>query len=202
MTECGRWVKTQGKGRISMSDYSVEQYVADLRAIVAEESDEGAIVARVRPLAQQLTAQPCWIDSQEIRYNEAQGFGIRLLHQEDNHDLAVFLFSWLPDRGTLPHNHKTWAVVVGIDGEEQEVHFRRRDDVSEPGHAELERTGDLTLRNGDITSCMPDDIHSVWNTGQKVSLSLHTYGRHINHTNRSEFHLETNEERPYVVQVD
>ena len=31
------------------------------------------------------------------------------------------------------------------------------------------------------------EIHSVWNTGDQVSISLHTYGRHINHTGRSEF---------------
>lgn len=187
---------------MTAASYSVEDYVRDMKAIVAEESDEGAIVERVKPLAQRLAAQPDWLDSGEIRYNEAQGFGIRLLHQEENHDLAVFLFSWLPDRGTLPHNHKTWAVVVGIDGEEQEVQFRRLDDGGTPGHAKLERTGDWTLTAGAVTTCLPDDVHSVWNTGSQVSLSLHTYGRHINYTGRSEFDPETDTERPYVVQVD
>jgi hypothetical protein len=27
--------------------------------------------------------------------------------------------------------------------------------------------------------CMPEDIHTVWNGTDKVSLSLHTYGKHI-----------------------
>ena len=187
---------------MSAPDYSVEDYVKDLRAIVAEESEESAVVERVKPLAQRLAARPDWGDSGEIRYNEEQGFGIRLLHQEENHDLAVFLFSWLPDRGTLPHNHKTWAVVVGIDGEEEEVQFRRLDDGSTPGYAKLERTGDWTLTAGAVTTCLPEDIHSVWNTGSQVSLSLHTYGRHINFTGRSEFDPESDLERPYVVQVD
>lgn len=187
---------------MSTESYGVEAYIADLKRITAEESDQGQIAERVKPLAKRLVETPGWYDPNEIVYNEEQGFGIKLLHEEDNHDLAVFLFSWLPDRGTLPHNHNTWAVVVGMEGEEQEVHYRRLDDGTREGHAKLERTGDWTLRQGDVTTCAPKDIHSVWNTGADVSLSLHTYGRHINYTNRSEFHLDTDEERPYMVAVD
>ena len=40
---------------------------------------------------------------------------MHLLHEEPNHDLAVFVLTWLPDRGTMPHNHMTWAVVAGIE---------------------------------------------------------------------------------------
>lgn len=187
-----------------MSDgkYSLDNYIEDLKRISAEESDDQAIVDKLKPLAERLGHNRDWVDRDKIVYNHDQGFGIQLLHQEPNHDLAVFLFSWLPNRGTLPHNHKTWAVVVGLEGEEKEEHFRRVDDGSTPGHAELEHTGDWTLTSGDVTSCLPEDIHSVWNHGDDVSLSLHTYGRHINYTGRSEFDLEKNAERPYQVAVD
>jgi hypothetical protein len=33
-------------------------------------------------------------------------------------------------------------------------------------------------------------------------MSLHTYGRHINYTGRSEFDLEHKREKPYVIKVD
>jgi len=55
---------------------------------------------------------------------------------------------------------------------------------------------------GDVATCLPNDIHTVWNVGDDVSLSLHTYGRHINFTGRSEFDPEKDEERPYIVIVD
>ena len=32
-------------------------------------------------------------------------------------------------------------------------------------------------------------------------MSLHTYGRHINYTGRSEFDLEHKREKPYVIRV-
>ena len=187
---------------MSASNYTLQNYISDLKQIAGEESDASKVVERVTPLAARLGVDRGWIKKEDIKFNEEQGFGIRLLHEEPNHDLAVFLFSWLPNRGTLPHNHKTWAVVVGLEGEEKEVHFRRMDNGSKPGHAVLEKTGDLALGSGDVTTCLPEDIHSVWNYGETPSLSLHTYGRHINHTGRSEFDLDRNEERPYRVAVD
>ncbi|MEM7428150.1 MAG: cysteine dioxygenase family protein [Pseudomonadota bacterium] len=183
-------------------DYSVEEYVADIRAIASEESDHGGITRRIKPLALRLAADRSWFKDEYRHCDPDQGFGVHLLHEEENHDLAVFVLSWLPDRGTLPHNHLTWAVVAGIEGEEYEVGYDRLDDGSKPGYAELGKCGDAILRPGDVSACMPQDIHSVWNTGSEVSVSLHTYGRHLNHTGRSEFDLEANAERPFMVKVE
>ena len=183
-------------------NYSLEQYVADIRAIAAEETDEAAITDRIKPLARRLAEAPGWFRDEYRNCDPDQGFGVHLLHEEDNHDLAVFVLSWLPDRGTLPHNHCTWAVVAGIEGEEFEVGWERHDDGSKPGYADIRKTGEATLRPGDVAACMPSDIHSVWNTGTEVSVSLHTYGRHLNFTGRSEFDPEKKEERPFVVKVE
>jgi predicted metal-dependent enzyme (double-stranded beta helix superfamily) len=45
-------------------------------------------------------------------------------------------------------------------------------------------------------------IHKVTNETDSLTLSLHTYGRHINHTNRSQFDLETGAIKSYMVRVD
>lgn len=184
------------------SAYSIGDYVADIREITRQESSEEAITRRIRPLAKRLAATPGWIRDEWRHCPEDQGFGVHLLHEEDDHSLAVFLISWLPDRGTLPHDHQTWAVVAGISGQEQEVEWRRLDDGAKPGYAKLERGEVRVMTAGDSSACMPGDIHSVWNVGDNISLSLHTYGKHINHTGRSEFDPEKNEERPFVVTVD
>lgn len=182
--------------------YSIRDYVEDLRTIVADGRSEREIVERVKPLARRLAAAPGWLRPEHRECNPEQGFGVHLLHEEPGHDLAVFVIAWLPDRGTLPHNHKTWAVVVGLEGQERESFWERRDDGSRPGHARIERAGERLMREGDVSACLPDEIHSVWNCGGSTSLSLHTYGRHINFTGRSEFDPATNEERPMIVAVE
>ncbi|MGI9520108.1 MAG: hypothetical protein ACR2PG_00535 [Hyphomicrobiaceae bacterium] len=186
---------------MSKSEYSVDQYVADIREIVASQRDPAIITQQIAPLARRLATTDGWLKDGHRECNEEQGFGVHLLHEEDNHDLAVFVLTWLPDRGTLPHNHLTWAVVAGIEGNEHETEWNRLDDGSRPDFAHIERSGESDLRRGDVSICMPDAIHSVWNTGDQVSISLHTYGRHINYTGRSEFDPEEKIERPYVVSV-
>ena len=55
---------------------------------------------------------------------------------------------------------------------------------------------------GDAVCCMPEDIHSVWDNGAELAVSLHTYGRHLNHTGRSVFDVAAKSEMPCVVKVD
>ena len=183
------------------SPYSLEQYVQDLRAITAQETGPEKITARVGPLAQKFARAPGWFRPEYRKCDEEQGFGVHPLHEEPNHDLAIFLISWLSDRGTTPHNHKTWAVVVGLEGDEQEVSYGRLDDGSKPGYADLQRGGAHVMRAGDVARCYPEHIHSVWNVGKDISMSLHTYGRHINYTGRSEFDPEAKREKPFIVKV-
>ena len=44
-----------------------------------------------------------------------------------------------------------------------------------------------------------DHIHSVMNHSDRVTVSLHTYGMHVNHTGRSQFDVEKNLEIPFTV---
>lgn len=183
------------------SSYSLDQYVCDLRSITAKQTDPVTITKLVAPLARKFAQTPGWMRPEYRECDVEQGFGVHILHEEPNHDLAVFLISWLPNRGTTPHNHKTWAVVVGLKGQEQEVSYDRLDDGSNPGYADLRRTDSHVMTAGDIACCYPEHIHSVWNVGKDISMSLHTYGRHINYTGRSQFDLEQKREMPFAVKV-
>lgn len=184
------------------TDYGLKDYVADLRAIAAEESDDAAIMERVKPLALRLTSSAAWVPAECRTTNPEQGFGMHLLHEEDDHSLAVFIIAWESNKGLPPHNHKTWAVVTGIEGVEHEVNYNRVDDGSRAGHADLQKVHEETLHPGAASCCLPEDIHSVHNTGDVLSVSLHTYGRHLNHTGRSVYDLATKSEKKLVVNVE
>jgi predicted metal-dependent enzyme (double-stranded beta helix superfamily) len=92
-------------------------------------------------------------------------------------------------------------VVVGIEGQEEEINFERVDDGTSPGFADLKRGGEHLMGLGDIARCYPEHIHSVRNIGKDISMSLHTYGRHINYTGRSEFDLEQKREKSFMIKV-
>ncbi|CAA6819979.1 MAG: Unknown protein [uncultured Thiotrichaceae bacterium] len=187
---------------MATTDYSISQYISDIQVIASEETDPKALTEAIKPLAARLAATDEFKKDKYKACDEEQGFGVHLLHEEENHDLGVFLFSWLPGRGTLPHNHKTWAVVAMVEGEERETYWKRKDDGAKDGYAEIEKTGEVLMTPGDIATCLEDHIHAVTNAGDSVSMSLHTYGRHINYTGRSQFDPDKNAEIPFVVTVD
>jgi len=115
------------------TSYTLDQYVHDLRTIAAQETDPVKITDLVAPLAKKFAQSPELRRPEYRECDDEQGFGVHMLHEEPNHDLAVFLVSWLPNRCTTPHNHKTWAVVVGIEGQEQEISYYRLDDGTTRG---------------------------------------------------------------------
>jgi predicted metal-dependent enzyme (double-stranded beta helix superfamily) len=181
--------------------YTLERFIEDLRHITADSADERQILSRVRPLAHRLALSRTWLRPEHYEADAEQGFGAHVLHEEPDHTLAVFAASWLPSRGAPPHDHGTWAVVAGVDGPEKNVFWERLDDRSRSGYAELRKTGEKVFGPGDVLAMPSGGIHSVVNESAKVSLSLHVYGKHVNHTERSKFDPEQRTETIFKVKL-
>ena len=179
----------------------VARYVAALRGARAA-GDEAGVLRAVREAASALAAcRSQWLTPRMREPDPEQGFGLYVLHEEPDHSLATFVVSWLPRRGTAPHDHGTWSVVVGLEGEERNEMWRRLDDGTRPGYAELARTGEKVFGADEVLVMPTGVIHSVWNDSGHVSVSLHVYGRHINHTDRSQFDPVARTEMPYKVRI-
>jgi predicted metal-dependent enzyme (double-stranded beta helix superfamily) len=188
---------------ITMSEpYTLDRYVEDLRRITGETDDEDEILSRVGPLARRLALEKSWLQPKHYETDPEQGFGAHLLHEEPDHSLAVLVVNWLPGRGTPPHDHGTWAVVAGVEGAERNIRYRRLDDGSRPDYAELEVKHDFDAEEGALVCMKTGGIHAVRNETDRVTLSLHTYGKHVNYTERSQFDPETRERKDFVVRVE
>ena len=181
--------------------YTRPQFVEDLRAIASTSADTNELITRTKPFAIRLAASPDLRARCRKECDAEQGFGFQLLHEEPDHNLAVALLSWLPGRGTPPHDHGTWGVVVGVEGDEVNTFYKRVDDGSRPGHAELRKLSEKVFQPGEAIGITPAIIHSVHNDTAEISVSLHIYGRHINYTQRSKFDVERETEEPFVVKV-
>ena len=177
-----------------MSEYVLPSFVADLRAATAGADAERAVVERVKPLVARFAASPGWRKSAYYECDPDQGFGIHVLHEDPGHGLWVIAVSWLPHRGPPPHNHGTWAVIAGIDGEEKNILWRRRAGA-------IERQGEESIGAGQVSAFLSGAIHSVVNEGERVTLSLHVYGRNLNFTERVQFDPVSGTEKAFKVKL-
>lgn len=109
--------------------------------------------------------------------NAEDGTGvIYRLAEDPDHRFALYATAGAPGKSVPPHNHTTWAVIVGVHGDEHNVFYERVDDGSVPGRGEVRPSGEFTVTHGTGVTLMPDDIHSFHVTGDKPTVHLHMYG--------------------------
>jgi len=181
--------------------YTLQEFIGDLRRITSEVTEERTVLSRVRPLAKRAALAKSWLTPELYSANQEQGYGVNVLHVEPDNTLFVAAVSWLPGRGAAPHNHGTWAVVVGVDGPERNIFWERIDDRSRPGYAELQKIGEKVCDEGDVVALPTGAIHEVQNETERTTLSFHVYGRHLNHTGRSQFDPTNRTETPLIVKT-
>jgi len=110
----------------------------------------------------------------------AKGSGVEnclyRLSEEADHRFALYVNVSHPGKNSAPHNHTTWAVVVGVRGQELNRLYRRVDDGSVPGKGTVEPTREVNVGPDAGIRFMPDDIHSIHVTGKDPILHFHMYG--------------------------
>ena len=102
---------------------------------------------------------------------------------------ALYLNRGSARKDTPPHNHTTWAVVVGVAGEERnKIYCRPAGDAAGP----MAVAEEITVKPGTGVCLLPDDIHSIHMRGEDPKLHLHMYGKAISEmTERVHYDPET-----------
>ena len=177
-----------------------DPFVQTLRQINLSQP-ENNIISHVQPILRDFILRADnWFHDKFYEVDEEQGFGSHLLYENPDHTLAVILTAWPSARDTPPHDHDTWAVIGCVKGIEHNTFWDRHDDKTNPDFAHITRGNVVECKPGDIITMKSNDIHSVVNPmNEGVSVSLHIYGKHFNHTNRKKFDPEKKTVQPFIV---
>lgn len=103
------------------------------------------------------------------------------LAEDNDHAFALFAVSERYGNMSPPHDHTTWAVIAGIEGEELNRLYDRVDDKSVPGRSEIREASQMTVGEGTAVGFLPDDIHSIHCVTDVPTLNFHLYGISIAH---------------------
>lgn len=83
---------------------------------------------------------------------------------------------------TPPHNHTTWAVVVGHAGNELNTFYERSDEG-------VTETNQHMVEAGTGVSMLPDDLHSIHIDGP--ALNFHCYGLALERLDQRQYYSTT-----------
>ncbi len=168
-------------GQTEERDAAVADTVAKVRAIETEAGVTRDSLERIRAALLALAARTDLFPLEAFPGPE-DGKDDRLypLTVDDDGRFALYLNRGSAHKDTPPHNHTTWAVVVGIRGEELNRFYARDDDGRQAGKASIHETGSFNVTPGTGVCLMPDDIHSIHMRGADPKMHLHMYGLAIN----------------------
>lgn len=175
---------------------AIQAFLAEARLIVTQTPDDAKKLEALTPLLRRLAATPDLLSADQMVSTSTERATRHTLHEAPDHSLALWAVVWPTGYSTLPHNHHTWAVVVGLRGAETNTFWQRMDDGSQPGRAEVRQTGAVTMKRGDVVTMVGSDIHSVANHEPEPSVSIHFYGCNPDTLPREQFDPNTGEVRP------
>jgi len=147
----------------------VREFVAEVRAAIAEAPSPEAACEAIRPRFAELLADPDWLPErfQEGNPESGMGGGIGqwLLYRAQDRSLTLFALVVPPGSQTPVHDHLAWGLVGLYRGTQDEEIFS---EAVEP----IERRA---LAPGDFYALLPprDDIHRVKTTSDVTSVSIH-----------------------------
>ncbi len=102
---------------------------------------------------------------------------IQAMHKDDDGQFALYMSTSVSDQKPPPYNHATWAVIVGIQGEERNWLFERADDGAVPGKGTVRIVDERVAAPGTGVALMPEDIHTIQGTPEAGGrLTFHLYG--------------------------
>ena len=164
---------------MAIATYTLEQFIADLDRITAEETAAEVITARVAPLLGRFVVENPEAVPVPFRRRAPDGRrGRYMLHRASRFNVTAVV--WGPGETADAHNHDTWGVIGVIANEVQETRYRLADPSAPGRQAMLEVCGVLRHGPGGISCLVPgDEIHAMHNPTDRDTVEIHVYGKDL-----------------------
>jgi len=161
----------------------IDAAIADIRTIEARDGVTRSSLAKIRQRLIQLAARTDLFSERDFpppAPGGARSSCLYRLAEDADHRFALYANSSLGGYGTPAHNHTTWAVIVGVSGEELNRFYDRTADNG------VREKGQHLVRQGSGVSFMPEDLHSIHIDAPL--LNFHMYGLALEQLHRREFY--------------
>ena len=170
--------------RIAERTRQIDTAVADVREIERRDGVTRSSLAKIRERLMQLAARTDLFTEGDFpppAPGSKRNSCLYRLSEDADHRFALYANSALGNYDTPAHNHTTWAVIVGVTGEELNKFYDRTAEggVREKGHSHV-------VQQGSGVAFMPEDLHSIHI--KAPLLNFHMYGLSLEQLHKREFY--------------
>jgi len=157
----------------------VRALISETRRLAREITSDAERVEALKPAFAELLAAEAWLPEEyatpDLSSGMGGGIGQYALYRAEDGSLTLFSLVIPAGASTPVHDHLAWGLIGVYRGEQAETIYERRDDGSDPAHAELAVSKQMRVKQGDFYALLPpqDDIHYVSTVSDGPSVSLH-----------------------------
>ena len=159
----------------------IEAAVADVREIERREGVTRQSLERIRERLARLAARKDLFGEKDFPPPAPGGKLKSCLYrvaEDPDHRFALYVNASLGGHNTPAHNHTTWAVIVGVTGEELNRFYDR------DGEGVREK-GQYVVKQGTGVCFLPEDLHSIHIEAPLVN--FHMYGLALDQLHKREY---------------
>ena len=160
----------------------IDAAVAEVRAIERADGVTRESLEKIKRRLIRLAARQELFTARDFSPPEPGGKRNSCLYrvsEDADHRFALYVNSSFGNYGTPAHNHSTWAVIVGVTGEE----LNRFYDRVEGG---VREKGSAVVKQGTGVAFMPEDLHSIHISAPLVN--FHMYGLALEELHHREYY--------------
>jgi len=157
--------------------------VADVRAIEKREGVTRESLEKIKQRLARLAARQDLFTAEDFSPPAPGGKLKSCLYrvaEDPDHRFALYVNASLGGHNTPAHNHTTWAVIVGVSGEELNCFYDR---AAEGG---VREKGRAVVKQGSGVAFMPEDLHSIHI--QAPLINFHMYGLGLDQLHEREYY--------------
>ena len=166
---------------IEQRNQAVAETVDRVRSIEQQHGVNYEALGKIRNELIELTRDKELFPRSSFPINDDGGSAVYRISEDSDHRYALYASVGAAGKSVPPHNHTTWAVIVGVYGDELNRFYERTDDSSKEGYAELKETGSFVVQHGNGVVFLPDDIHAISTDDSEPTVHLHMYGLALDH---------------------
>jgi 3-mercaptopropionate dioxygenase len=158
---------------------AIRALINETQRLATAALDDRTRLDQLRPAFARLLAADGWLPDEyaqpDVKSRMGGGIGQYALYRAEDGSLCLFALVVPSGARTPVHDHLAWGLVGIYRGKQNETIYRRLDDGSREGRAELEIKRRQTLNAGQFYALLPpeDDIHYVETVSDTPSISIH-----------------------------
>ena len=118
---------------IEQRDQAVAETVGRVRLIEQQHGVNYDALGKIRDELIELTRDKELFPRSSFPVTEDGGSAVYRISEDPDHRYALYASVGAAGKSVPPHNHTTWAVIVGVYGDELNRFYQRTDDASAEG---------------------------------------------------------------------